>query len=148
MLANYRLILEDRRIRLNFWVSKLIGKPSTSFKNPNLINNIPEKEKKNLKGKHFTLSRTDPIKVRNEEEERLKGLIIKHPIFIKEKLTDTEINNKINKLLSYNFYKVSNIGDKDTTDMVSNMILLRDHELEDLKVKEKEYMSNEENNVD
>jgi len=59
----------------------LIGKPPTSFKNPNLINNIAEKDKKNLKGKHFTMSRTEPIKVRNEEEDRLKSLIIKHPIF-------------------------------------------------------------------
>ena len=31
---------------------------------------------------------------------------------------------------------MSNIGDKDTTDMVSNMILLRDHELEDLKINQ------------
>jgi len=132
-----KLILEDRRIRMNFWVSKMIGKPSTNFKNPKLVNNLSEKEVKNLKSKNFALTRTDPIKVRNAEEDRLKALIIKHPIFIKEKLTDNEIDNKINKLLSYNFYKISNLGDKDSTSMVANMILLRDHELEDLEKESK-----------
>jgi hypothetical protein len=119
----------------------MVGKPTTNFKNPKLINPISEKEKKNIKGKNFVLSRTEPIKVKNEEEERLKALIIKHPIFTKDKLTDTEINNKISKLLSYNFYKISNMGDKDSTSMVSNMILLRDHELEDLKIKQKQKVS-------
>ena len=121
----------------------MVGKPTTSYKNPKLINIISEKEMKNLKGKNFTLTRTEPIKVRNEEEDRLKALIIKHPIFTKEKLTDNEINNKTNKLLSYNFYKISNIGEKDNKSMVSNMILLRDHELDDLKRKEKENLTND-----
>ena len=34
---NDRVILEDRRIRLNAWVSKLISKPINRFKNPKLI---------------------------------------------------------------------------------------------------------------
>jgi hypothetical protein len=32
-----QVILEDRRIRMNAWLSQLIGKPVERFKNPKLI---------------------------------------------------------------------------------------------------------------
>jgi hypothetical protein len=32
------MIVEDRRLRINFWVSKITGKPIEKFKNPNLLN--------------------------------------------------------------------------------------------------------------
>jgi len=128
-----KIILEDRRIRMNFWVSKIIGKPTESFRNPLLVNPLEENEMKNIKGKNFTLTRTDPIKVKNEEELKLKSMIIKHPMFTKKMLTDHEINSKVQKLLSTNFYKVSELGDSVKTGIVSNMVLLRDYELESLK---------------
>ncbi len=119
---------------MNFWVSKIIGKPTESFRNPLLINPVEDNEVTNIKGKNFTLTRTEPIKVRNEEELKLKSMIIKHPMFTKNMLTDHEINNKVNKLLSTNFYKVSELGQGiKSTGVVSNMVLLRDYELETLK---------------
>jgi len=33
-----KMILEDRRLRINYWVSKIIHKPIEKFKNPNLLN--------------------------------------------------------------------------------------------------------------
>jgi len=124
---------------MNFWVSKIIGKPTESFRNPLLVNPVEENEITNIKGKNFTLTRTDPIKVKNEEELRLKSLIIKHPMFTKKMLTDHEINNKVNKLLSTNFYRVSELGDSiKGTGVISNMVLLRDYELESLKNKKLE----------
>jgi hypothetical protein len=127
------LIKEDRRIRLNFWVYKILGKPPESFKNPKLINDISQNELKDLKSKNFTLLRTLPIKVKNEEEEKLKAIVIEHPIFLKQKLTDHEMNQKVEKLLSKNFCQVSNMEAKNDKNMVSNMILLRNYELETLK---------------
>lgn len=127
------LINEDRRIRLNYWVYKIIGKPPSSFQNPKLINNISEDDIKTLKSKNFTLLRTLPIKVKNEEEDKIKSTVIEHPIFIKQKLTDHEINQKVEKLLSKNFCKVSNMEAKNDKSMVNNMILLRNYELENFK---------------
>ena len=119
---------------MNFWVSKIIGKPTESFRNPLLVNPVEESEQTNIKGKHFTLTRTEPIKVRNEEELKLKSMIIKHPMFTKKMLTDHEISSKVNKLLSTNYYKVSELGDSIRgTGVISNMVLLRDFELESLK---------------
>jgi len=33
-----KMILEDRRLRMNYWISKIIKKPIEQFKNPNLLN--------------------------------------------------------------------------------------------------------------
>lgn len=33
-----KMIVEDRRLRINYWVSKIIKKPIEKFKNPNLLN--------------------------------------------------------------------------------------------------------------
>jgi hypothetical protein len=33
-----KMILEDRRLRLNYWISKITKKPIEKFKNPNLLN--------------------------------------------------------------------------------------------------------------
>jgi hypothetical protein len=132
------LIQEDRRIRLNFWIHKIIGKPPTSFKNPKLINtgqfsSDDIKDIHNLKSKNFTLLRSYPIKVKNEQEEKLKSIIIEHPIFLKNKLSDQENNQKVEKLLSKNFSKVISMDKANDKNIVSNMVLLRNYELETYK---------------
>jgi hypothetical protein len=134
------LILEDRRIRMNFWVYKIIGKPPAKFKNPKLLNtghftSEDIKEIHDTKSKKFTLLRTLPIRVKNEEEEKLKATLIENPIFLKDKLSEHEINKKIEKLMSKNFCKVSNLESQNDKNMTSNMILLRNYELETVKVE-------------
>ena len=59
----YSVILEDRRIRLNAWISKLIGKPLHLFKNPKLLNGsmVSKEERKDPKSLNFTLNRTKPL---------------------------------------------------------------------------------------
>jgi hypothetical protein len=138
------LINEDRRIRLNFWVHKIIGKPPSAFKNPKLINtgqfsSEDIKDIHNLKSKNFSLLRTLPIKVSNEKEEKLKTYILEHPVFLKEKLSGQEVNQKIEKLLSNNLYKIAGTEDHNNTGVVNNMILLRNYNLETMKhLKQKE----------
>jgi len=126
------LIYEDRRIRLNFWVSTIIGKPPESFKNPKLINHLSFKEINDLKSKNFTLLRTLPLKVKDKEEENLKSIVLEHPIFVKEKLTDHELNQKIEKLYNKNLCKVSAFADKSEKGITSNIVLMRNHNLDTL----------------
>lgn len=33
-----KMILEDRRLRINYWVSKITKKPIEKFRNPSLLN--------------------------------------------------------------------------------------------------------------
>ena len=57
-----QVILEDRRIRMNAWLSSLIGKPVERFKNPKLIDpTLNKKERSNVKNVNFTLLRTLPL---------------------------------------------------------------------------------------
>lgn len=135
-------ILEDRRIRMNFWTGKIIGKLPEKFKIPQLINPLTQKEISNPKSHKFTLLRHIPITVKNTEEDDLKNLIILHPMFIKQKLSDFEIKNMIIKLFNKNFFKVSTKETKNDTSMVSNLLLMRNYELETLKHKGKVNLEN------
>ncbi len=133
------LILEDRRIRLNFWVSKMINKPINQFPNPKLINFTGDekeiREMKNPKSKNFTLLRTKPIEIKDKERKKLKATVLQHPIMQKDKLTDHEIGVKVEKLLTKN---ISMVGPESLSDVniKSNMLLLRNYELEAIRSKE------------
>lgn len=127
------LIKEDNRIRINFWASKILEKPVKNFKIPQLINKLTEKEISNIKSNNFTLLRTEPVKVKNKEEEKVKAIVMEHPIFLKKKLTEHENNQKVEKLLAKNFCKVSNMEAQNDKSMVSNMILLRNYNVDKIK---------------
>ena len=60
-----KMILEDRRLRINYWVS-LITKTEKTFKNPNLINKNPKVDRRDIKNPYFTLQRTLPISIHME----------------------------------------------------------------------------------
>ena len=124
------LIMEDRRIRLNFWVSSIIGKPPESFKNPKLINHLSYKEINDVKSKNYTILRTKPLKVKDKEEENLKSIVLEHPILVKEKLTDHELNQKIEKLYNKNLCSVSSLMDRGNSSLVSNIVLMRNLNLD------------------
>jgi hypothetical protein len=56
-----KMILEDRRLRMNFWISKITKKPIEKFKNPNLLNTNEKVDRKDIKNPYFSLSRILPI---------------------------------------------------------------------------------------
>ncbi|EGR28487.1 nucleoside diphosphate kinase family protein, putative [Ichthyophthirius multifiliis] len=64
-----QLILEDRRIRINAWISQIIGKPIDRFKNPKLVDKtINNSQRQNLKSYNFTLNRNLPLKMITKKE--------------------------------------------------------------------------------
>lgn len=134
------LIQEDRRIRLNYWVSKMIDKPVDKFDNPKLINFTGDdkeiKDMKNPRSKNFTLLRHLPIQVENKEKNKLQATVLQHPILQKDKLTQHEISQKVEKLLQKNISMIAAESKLSDINIVSNMILLRNFELEAIKSKE------------
>jgi hypothetical protein len=56
-----KIILEDRRLRINYWVSKIIHKPIEKFKNPNLLNQNEKVDRNDIKNPYFSLNRILPI---------------------------------------------------------------------------------------
>ena len=135
------VIMEDRRIRMNFWVSKMLKKPIEQFPNPKLINFNGEekqlKEMKNPKSKDFTILRNKPIVVINKDRNAIQKTVLQHPILQKEKLTPHEISVKVEKLSQRNIGLVSDPGAESIgADIKNNMILLRNYQLEMIKSKE------------
>ena len=50
-----KMILEDRRLRMNYWISKITKKPIEKFKNPNLLNQNEKVDRRDIKNPYFTL---------------------------------------------------------------------------------------------
>lgn len=61
-----KIILEDRRLRINYWVSKITHKPIEKFKNPNLLNQNEKVDRNDIKNPYFTLMRHLPISLHME----------------------------------------------------------------------------------
>ena len=71
----HNVIMEDRRIIMNFWVSKMLKKTIEQFLNPKLIYINGEekqlKEIKNPKSKDFIILRKNPIIVINKDRNTI-----------------------------------------------------------------------------
>lgn len=62
-----KMILEDRRLRMNYWTSIITHKPIEKFKNPNLLNINEKVDRNDIKNPYFTLSRILPISLHMEK---------------------------------------------------------------------------------
>ena len=66
------MILEDRRLRMNYWISKVTHKPIEKFKNPNLLNMNEKVNRKDIKNPYFSLSRILPISLHMEKNKDIR----------------------------------------------------------------------------
>ncbi len=119
----------------------MLHKPIESFPNPKLINFTgTEKEIKDIHNPHsknFTILRNQPLKVQDKNEMKVRNLVLQHPIILKDKLTEHEINVKVEKLLTKNIGQVTEPGEKIVgPDIKNNMLLLRNYDLEMIKSKQ------------
>ena len=68
---------------------------------------------------------------------KVRNLVLQHPIILKDKLTEHEINVKVEKLLTKNIGQVTEPGEKIVgPDIKNNMLLLRNYDLEMIKSKQ------------
>ena len=89
----------------------------------------------NPKSKNFTLLRNKPIEIKNQERKKLQNTVLQHPIMLKDKLTEHEIESKIERLLTKNISMISG-DDLANINIKNNMLLLRNYELEAIKSKQ------------
>ena len=66
------MIVEDRRVRINYWTSIITKKPIEKFKNPNLLNVNPKVERDNIKNPYFTLQWIVPISIHRKKMQTLR----------------------------------------------------------------------------
>jgi len=63
------MIIEDRRLRMNYWISKITHKPIEKFKNPNLLNMNEKVDRNDIKNPYFSLQRILPISLYMERHK-------------------------------------------------------------------------------
>lgn len=66
-----KMILEDRRLRINYWVSIITHKPIEKFKNPNMLNQNEKVDRKDIKNPYFSLQRILPISLHMERTKKV-----------------------------------------------------------------------------
>ena len=64
--------MEDRRLRINYWVSKITKKPIEKFRNPNLLNMNEKVDRNDIKNPYFSLQRILPISLHMERTKVVK----------------------------------------------------------------------------
>ena len=50
-----KMIVEDRRLRINYWIAQIIHKPIEKFKNPNMLNKNEKVNRTDIKNPYFSL---------------------------------------------------------------------------------------------
>ena len=125
-----KMIIEDRRLRINFWVSKITKKPIEKFKNPNLINQNPKVNRDDIKNPYFTLKRILPISMHikktralDEDEEDYNGLHFDHTA----KLLQNEQDLIMERTIAKEFHRVTQVENTNSKDVAINAVLLRNY---------------------
>jgi len=123
------IVLEDRRIRMNAWVAKLIGKPLNKFVNPKLLDAaVSEEERKDPKSVNYTIMRTTPlsysIKPKNINEVPVR---FEQSIVDKKKLRPNEEKIVMLKLLHRNSHHIVSIDEVENgSKYVNSVYIMRD----------------------
>jgi len=129
-LEMQNVILEDRRIRMNAWVAKIIGKPLDRFVNPKLMETIAhEEERTDPKSVNFVINRTAPlsysIKPKNINEV---GTRFQESIIDKKKLRPNEEKIVLFKLLHRNSHHIVGIDEVNaSSNFVNSVYIMRDN---------------------
>lgn len=125
-----KMIIEDRRLRINYWVSSITHKPIEKFKNPNLINQNSKVNRDDIKNPYFTLKRILPIslhtkkaKATEDDEEDYNKMHFDHTA----KLLQNEQDLVLERTLAKEFHRVTGLEDTNSKDVAVNSILLRDY---------------------
>lgn len=124
-----KMILEDRRLRMNYWISKITKKPIEKFKNPNLLNWNEKVDRKDIKNPYFSLSRILPISVHMQtynvevKDTGYDQTHFKHKV----KLHQGDQDQIIQRTLGKEFHRVCTLNDVNNASVSKNVLILRDY---------------------
>lgn len=122
-----KMILEDRRLRMNFWISKITKKPIEKFKNPNLLNINEKVDRKDIKNPYFSLTRILPISLhmsKNNSMIKADGFDKIHFDY-RARLHQNEQDQLIQRTIGKDFHRVTTIEDTKNPAVSRNVLILR-----------------------
>ena len=125
-----KMIMEDRRLRINYWISQIIHKPIEKFKNPGLLNKNEKVNRNDIKNPYFALSRYLPISLHMSKtnvppvDDRYDKLHFVHTA----KLQQNEQDLIIQRTMMKEFHRVAPLGSSNNNKEVAiNSLLLRNY---------------------
>jgi len=106
-----KMILEDRRLRINYWVSIITHKPIEKFKNPNLLNVNEKVDRNDIKNPYFSLSRILPISLHMERTKVIEkdGNYDKLHFDFKASYIQAEQDLLMEKTVSKEYHRITDI---------------------------------------
>lgn len=124
-----KMILEDRRLRTNYWVSKIIHKPIEKFKNPNLLNQNEKVDRNDIKNPYFSLSRILPISLYMERTK----VVAKDETYdklhfdFKKKYIQAEQDLLFEKTVSKEYHRINDITQPKSDTVKINAMIIRNY---------------------
>jgi len=124
-----KMIIEDRRLRMNYWISKITKKPIEKFKNPNLLNQNVNVNRSDIKNPYFSLSRILPISVHMEKTKVIvpDANYDKLHFDIKAKYLQNEQDIIIQRTLGKDFHRVTTVENAKSNSAAANTLILRNY---------------------
>ena len=124
-----KMILEDRRLRMNYWISKITKKPIQKFKNPNLLNQNEKVNRRDIKNPYFSLQRILPISVHMEKTKVVEPDFNYDKLHFDHtaKLHQNEQDQIIQRTIGKEFHRVTNVENAKSNSAALNTLILRNY---------------------
>jgi hypothetical protein len=124
-----KMILEDRRLRINYWVSKITHKPIEKFKNPNLLNQNEKVDRNDIKNPYFSLSRILPISLYMERTKVIAkdGNYDKLHFDFKKSYNQAEQDMIMEKTVSKEYHRITDISQPKSGTVGINAMIIRNY---------------------
>ena len=123
---NIRVILNDRRIRINYWAAKILKKPVEKFTNPVFLNQHEKVKHNDIKNPYYATREKLPMSVRmkgaeEKKDEEYNTLIFDHS----KKMQQNQLDECIKKTIAAKSHVVGEFKDLNSFSNASNALLLR-----------------------
>lgn len=123
------MILEDRRLRMNYWTSKITHKPIEKFKNPNLLNINEKVDRNDIKNPYFTLSRILPISLHMEKTKVISTDTDYDKLHFNysAKYLQSEQDQIVERQVGKDIHRVGSIDNAQDSNLSKNTLILRNY---------------------
>lgn len=124
-----KMILEDRRLRMNYWTSKITHKPIEKFKNPNLLNINEKVDRNDIKNPYFTLSRILPISLHMEKTKVISTDVTYDKLHFdfKSKYLQSQQDQIVERQIGKDFHRVAGIENAQDNTLAHNTLITRNY---------------------
>lgn len=124
-----KMIIEDRRLRMNYWISKITKKPIEKFKNPNLLNQNEKVNRKDINNPYFSLSRILPISLHMQKTKVISTDTTYDKVHFdyKAKLLQSEQDQIVQRTVMKELHRVADLHNANNPQSAKNTLILRNY---------------------